>query len=107
MHAAIWHDGSAKETDKSVLINCRFTGNPGFKLGRNHREAQMYLIDCSFSKEVADAPVYQERDRKLQWGQRIYFKNCHRDDQDYAWFADNTALSKKVLSFTKVFGSKW
>ncbi|WP_304235773.1 pectinesterase family protein [Jiulongibacter sediminis] len=107
LNAAIWHDGSAKEEDKSVLINCRFVGDEGFKLGRYHREAQMYLINCSFSKEMADAPIYQEGDRDLQWGHRVYYKNCQKDGEAYPWYADNTTKTEKDFTFKKVFGKKW
>jgi pectinesterase len=107
LSAAIWHDGSANEADKSVLINCRFIGDEGFKLGRYHREAQMYLINCSFSKEMADAPIYQSGDRDLKWGHRIYYKNCKKDGQAYDWYADNTTFTAKDFSFKKVFGKKW
>lgn len=44
--AAIWHDGSAVKESKTVLKNCVFKGEDGFKLGRYHRDAQFYLIDC-------------------------------------------------------------
>ena len=105
--AAIWHDGSSKVDDKSVLIQCRFTGDPGFKLGRYHREAQMYLISCSFDANMADAEIYQAGDRKLEWGTRIYYRDCHRDGGDWRWFGDNTKLIKRDFTVQKVFGSKW
>ncbi|MCA0364229.1 MAG: pectinesterase [Bacteroidetes bacterium] len=107
MSAAIWHDGSAKESDKTVLKNCKFVGDPGFKLGRYHREAQMYLFECEFSKEMADAPIYQSGDRTLNWGHRIYFKNCHRKGGDFAWHKNNTNLKSRDLGFKGVFGKKW
>jgi pectinesterase len=105
--AAIWHDGSAHENDKTVLKNCKFIGDPDFKLGRYHREAQMYLIDCKFSENMADAAIYQSGDRQLQWGHRIFYKNCHRKNGDFLWHKDNTSLKKKDLSFEKVFGQNW
>jgi pectinesterase len=48
--AAIWHDGSKYKDSKTVLVNCRFRGDDGFKLGRYHRDAQFYLINCSLQK---------------------------------------------------------
>jgi pectinesterase len=107
MSAAIWHDGSVKESDKTVLVNCSFEGDKGFKLGRYHREAQMYLIDCKFSENMADAAIYQSGDRKLQWGHRIFYKNCHRKNGDFVWHKDNTSLKKKDLNFENVFGQNW
>jgi len=72
LSAAIWHDGSQEEQAKTVLSHCTFKGDPGFKLGRYHREAQMFLFDCQFANEMADAPIYQASDRKLTWGHRIF-----------------------------------
>jgi pectinesterase len=46
--AAIWHDGSCYEDSKTVLKNCRFSGYDNFLLGRYHRDAQFYLVDCTF-----------------------------------------------------------
>lgn len=57
--AAIWHDGSKYKSSKTVLVNCKFTGDEGYKLGRYHRDAQFYLISCSFDKNMADADIYQ------------------------------------------------
>ncbi|RYF87750.1 MAG: pectinesterase, partial [Chitinophagaceae bacterium] len=41
--AAIWHDGSVHQDSKTVLVNCKFEGYDGFRLGRYHRDAQFYL----------------------------------------------------------------
>ncbi|MEI9956534.1 MAG: pectinesterase family protein [Ferruginibacter sp.] len=49
-NAAIWHDGSKFEKSKTVLLNCKFSGDDGFKLGRYHRDAQFYLLNCNFRK---------------------------------------------------------
>jgi pectinesterase len=106
LSAAIWHDGSQEENAKTVLSNCIFKGETGFKLGRYHREAQMYLFDCQFATEMADAPIYQAGDRKLTWGHRIFYNNCHREGGDFAWFQTNTPKPDQNL-FQWVFGSKW
>jgi len=90
--AAIWHDGSAVKESKTVLKNCSFFGEEGFKLGRYHRDAQFYLIDCHFSKQMADEPIYlnvSKPQNTILWGHRVYYSNCHREGGDYAWFADN------------------
>lgn len=88
--AAIWHDGSADENSKTVLVNCKFVGDNNFKLGRYHRDAQFYLINCTFAANMADAPIYHAvAPNPIQWGQRIYYFNCHRANGDYAWFKNN------------------
>ncbi len=99
--AAIWHDGTGNENAKTVLKNCYFDGDPNFKLGRHHRDAQFFLIDCKFSKNMADKPIFQVRkDTTLMWGTRTNYFNCHREGGDFTWFADNISSSElSALSF--------
>ena len=88
--ASIWHDGSKNEDQKFIIKNSYFDGVPGFPLGRNHRDAQFYILDCLFSEHMADRPIYQAKDStSYQWGQRYYYFHDHRTDGDYNWFADN------------------
>ena len=107
MSAAIWHDGSGEEGAKSVLKNCRFVGDAGYKLGRYHREAQLFLFNCTFDKNMADAPIYQSGDRKLVWGHRVYYANCHREGGDFTWHQNNTNFKSEDINFAWVFGDKW
>lgn len=111
--AAIWHDGSGKADFKTVLKNCRFDGYEGFKLGRYHKDAQFYLIDCSFSKHMSDTDIYLVPSyNKLEWGRRVYYYNCHREGGDYTWFANNLdkapdAPSPKEINSDWVFHQQW
>jgi pectinesterase len=111
--ASIWHDGSGNAEYKTVLKNCRFDGFEGFNLGRYHKDAQFFLIDCRFSKKMADKDIYLvPTNNKIQWGRRVYYFNCSRDGGDYTWFKDNlnTALnSPKVENITVdwLFKNKW
>jgi PelA/Pel-15E family pectate lyase len=113
--AAIWHDGSKYKDSKTVLVNCRFRGDDGFKLGRYHRDAQFYLINCSFAKNMADAPVYlnpSNPQNVIQWGQRVYFYNSHREGGDYAWHKNNLETAEggpDPSQITKewTFAGKW
>jgi pectinesterase len=90
MSAAIWHDGSADMHEKTVLKNCTFKGDEGFKLGRYHLDAQFFLINCTFSAQMANAPIYQAASSKgVKWGLRAYYYNCHKQNGDYIWFKDN------------------
>ena len=93
--ASIWHDGSHNEDHKFVLRNCRFDGVDEFPLGRFHRDAQFFLINCNFSNNMADKKIFfapSNPPRVLQWGEtRQYYFNCHGDSIDYSWFVDNLA----------------
>ncbi|MBN2350251.1 MAG: hypothetical protein JXJ22_15535, partial [Bacteroidales bacterium] len=57
--ASIWHAGASDESQKFVIKNSSFDGVEGFKLGRHHYEAQFYLINCKFSKNMANVPIYR------------------------------------------------
>ncbi len=89
--ASIWHDGSTDKRQKFVIVNSFFDGVSGFPLGRNHLDAQFYLIGCRFSPNMADRPFLRppSSPRPWKWGDRHYFYDCHRDGGDYEWFRDN------------------
>ena len=107
--AVIWHDCSRHEDSKTVLLNCTFKGYDGFLLGRYHRDAQFYLINCLFADNMKDAPIYRvATTNNMQWGERIYYYNCHRKAGDYAWFNNN--ISKELVQKINaqwVFGERW
>lgn len=106
--AAIWHDGSKNKDAKTVLVNCRFKGYDGFLLGRYHREAQFYLINCLFADNMKDAAIYKAGNNNLQWGERIFYYNCTRKAGNYSWFANN--ISKETVNQINVqwvFGNRW
>lgn len=113
--AAIWHDGSKYKDSKTVLKNCVFRGDNGFKLGRYHRDAQFYLVNCVFPSNMADAPIYlnpSNPQNLIQWGHRVYFYNCHRAGGDYAWHKDNLSSaeglpSPETISVAWTFAGKW
>jgi pectinesterase len=93
--AAIWHDGSLNKDAKSVIKNATFVGDQGYKLGRFHKDAQLYLVNCHFSKEMADSEIYQVATQNIvQWGKRIYYYNCSKDGQSYTWYEDNISKSE-------------
>jgi pectinesterase len=112
-NAAIWHDGSAVEDSKTVLNKCVFEGYDGFQLGRYHRDAQFFLLNCMFASNMADKPIYLVPTKNLiQWGHRVYYFNCHKMGGDYTWFADNF-LSNNIsvlpsqINASFVFGDRW
>ena len=112
-NAAIWHDGSDVQSSKTVLFNCTFTGDDGFKLGRYHRDAQFYLLNCNFAKNMADAEIYwvpsKEKRDSLKWGKRIYYYNCKTKGGDYAWHKNNLPADFGINEYNVpwVFDYKW
>ena len=112
-NAAIWHDGSKYEKSKTVLLNCKFSGDDGFKLGRYHRDAQFYLLNCSFANNMADADIYwvsstAERDQ-VKWGRRVYYYNCKKEGSNYAWLQNNLPADFGINDFSEawVYDYKW
>ena len=111
--AAIWHDGSKNKDAKTVLKSCFVDGFKGFNLGRFHRDAQFYLIDCTFADNMADKDIYQvAAPNPVLWGKRVYYFNCHRKGGDYAWHKDNLNTASgspgaKQINAEWVFGNKW
>ena len=112
--ASIWHDGSKDKNQKFVIMNSSFDGVSGFPLGRNHLDAQIYLIDCRFSANMADRAFFRPPSSPHEWiwGDRHYFLNCHRDGGDYAWFKDNidkaeNSPDRKTVTAQWSFDNKW
>jgi pectinesterase len=108
--ASIWHDGSKNPDSKTVLKRCSFDGYGGFKLGRYHRDAQFYLIDCRFSRNMADSDIYLVHTTNVvQWGRRVYYYNCHRMGGDYAWHSNNLppGINEKQINIDWLFKNKW
>ena len=109
---AIWHDGSKDKDMKFVLRNCRFDGAEGWNLARHHHDAQLFFLDCRFSKTMIDKSPFRviypldggtpsasdiqrnkDLDKSNLWGERSYFYNCHRDGGDYAWLTNNLTIA--------------
>lgn len=109
--AAIWHDGSGNIDSKTVLVNCKFKGYDGFMLGRYHREAQFYLINCEFAKNMRDSAIYRvQTTNTIQWGHRVYYYNCYREGgNDFDWYKNNlpAGIHVKDINVNWVFGNKW
>ena len=111
--AAIWHDGSLHEDAKSVLVKCTFNGFEGFKLGRYHRDAQIYLIDCAFAKNMSDQPIYQVKtNNKLDWPGRVYYQDCFTIGTQNQVFKNNLFEAKgspkrSAINAEWVFGIRW
>jgi pectinesterase len=108
INAAIWHDGTNYESEKTVLKNCTFEGDKGYKLGRYHRPAQFYLVDCQFDENMADEDIYHVKSNPdPKWGHRVYYQNCHRKGGDYVWHGNNLKIDPKMITVDWVFEGKW
>jgi pectinesterase len=92
-------------------MNCRFKGYDGFMLGRYHREAQFYLVNCSFAKNMKDTAIYRvPTSNVIQWGHRVYYYNCHREGgNDFSWYGNNLpgGLKESDITIKWVFGNRW
>lgn len=107
--AAIWHDGSVNQDSKTVLKNCRFNGYDQFLLGRYHKDAQFYLIDCHFPANMKDRAIYNVPGNTLKWGHRVFYIDCTKDGAAYAWYQNNLPkdIHKEMIDPAWVFGTKW
>ena len=114
--AAIWHAGGYDKDQKFVLRNCSFDGTTDFELGRNHYDAQFFLLDCQFSDEVMDKPIYRMLDsnpaknRPDNWGHRVYFYNSFNPRLD--WTQDNLSdfdpdLDVEAITAEWTFAGRW
>ena len=115
LSASIWHDGSNNKDQKFVVRYSSFDGVPGFPLGRHHRDGQIYLLDCIFSRNMADKSIYlpiSPNSLPWVWGERHYFYNCHREGGDFEWFKDNLSEAENSPKENEVtpswtFSGKW
>lgn len=111
--AAIWHDGSQHKDSKTVLNNCSFQGFDGFKLGRYHRDAQFYLLNCKFPENMSDEDIYLvPTTNNIQWGRRVYYYSCSKKNSKQNWFANNLDKAEGnpdplTINAKWVFQQKW
>lgn len=111
--AAIWHDGSLQEDAKSVFVNCQFKGFDGFNLGRYHRDAQFYLIQCHFDSNMSQEDIFQVKTTNtLSWPRRVYYYDCEGGHPESIFFKNNLQESKgnpkaSEINATWVFKDKW
>ncbi len=114
LSASIWHDGDSDKSQKFVIRYSFLDGVPGFPLGRNHRDGQIYLLDCIFSRNMADLPIYHPESSKTEWkwGARHYYYNSHREGGDFGWFKDNLETAtgspkERDITLQWTFDGKW
>jgi len=116
--ATIWHDGHYDPDQKFVIVNSTFDGVPGFQLGRHHYDAQFFLIDCTFSENMADQPIYLKtyddvsRNNPYLWGERKYFYNCRKPGKVFDWYRNNLETAPGKLQPEEItpawtFAGRW
>ncbi len=110
--AAIWQDGNYCEDLKFVLKNCKFDGVVGFPLGRFHWDAQFYLIDCTFSKNMRNKKIFfapSKPPRTLKWGSdRQYYYNCKNEGEQFDWIKNNLVnIKPEEITPEWTFNNKW
>jgi pectinesterase len=111
--AAIWHDGSLQEDAKNVLVNCDFKGFDGFNLGRFHRDAQFYLINCHFAANMSGEDIYQVKTtNRLSWPRRVYYYECIGGSDKNKFYKNNLQEAKgspkaSDINANWVFGDRW
>ncbi len=116
--AAIWHAGGDNINQKFVIRNSTFDGVHGFELGRHHYEAQFILLDCTFSSNMSNKPIYRvvnedsTLNRPFNWGKRYFYNNCAVTGQNFEWLKDNFSSSANLPSPIDVtsewtFDYKW
>lgn len=95
--ATIWHDGELNSEYKLVVNNSSFDGIEGFWLGRHHYDAQFYLLNSTFSGNMADKPIFKKqynnknKERPNLYGARYFFQQ-NTSDGLYDWAQDNFRL---------------
>lgn len=111
--AVIWHDGSKDRDMKSVMKGCNFIGATPYILGRYHHEANFYLINCSFDKNLADLPIYRAATAKpMFWDSHAYYYNCHAIGNNFGWLKNNLETAPgnpapEAITAQWTFGGKW
>lgn len=116
--ATLWHDGHFNTNQKFVIWSSSFDGVEGFQLGRHHYEAQFYLLDCSFSSNMADQPIYRHvygdstKNNPYYNGDRIYFYNCTKEGEAFSWYGNNLDEAKGSpvptdITVAWTFDGKW
>ncbi|MFA7229229.1 MAG: hypothetical protein WC061_09345, partial [Melioribacteraceae bacterium] len=107
----LWHSGTMSRDEKLVVVNSSFDGIKDFKLGRYTHDAQIILINDTFSKNLADKKIYQAKP-DVKWGERIYYYNCKREGGDFNWHKNNLSSSgylpaPDMITAKWAFNGKW
>lgn len=111
--AAIWLDGANVEGKKLVVKDSSFDGVQNFILGRHHYDAQFYLINNSYSANMADTPIFrvvyedESQNRPNLWGDRYYFSGSVKMGESYEWLEDNLPADLPDITPAWTYDGKW
>ncbi len=99
--ATIWHDGELNSDYKLVVNNSSFEGVKGFWLARHHYDAQFYLLNSTFSANMADQPIFKKKynnkskERANLYGARYFFQN-NTGEGLHDWAQNNFRLEDLI-----------
>lgn len=119
--SSVWHAGITDADQKMVIKNSSFDGVEHFFLGRNHYDAQFFIIGCKFSERLANKDFYRKtyddpekaRNYPAIYGDRYYFADNSQQKTKYAWLKVNNLKDyNKKLKASKIdaqftFGNQW
>jgi len=115
-HATLWHDGELNQDQKLVVTNSKFDGVKGFWLGRHHYDAQFYVMDSTFSENMADKAIFKKqyndknKIRANNYGSRYFFNN-NTSSHKFKWletnFDPNKTHLKNQTTEQWVFNNQW
>lgn len=114
--AMICHDGRKDRHMKMMITNSLFDGSRPTKLGRWHHNSQFFLVDCRMTRNITDEDIsYAYTDKVLdscEWGKRVYYRDCYREDGNSGWMRNNERESEDaphgLMSTAEwCFGYKW
>lgn len=95
-NASIWHDGSGGIGHKLVIQSSEFAGVDDFALGRYHKDAAFYLLDCHFSDSMRNLGIrFVGSASDYRWGKRVYYHECNKDGEAYGWYANNLQTASR------------
>lgn len=110
-YAHLWHDGSADQRQKFVIVDSTFESNVPSVLGRYHKDHCFYLVNCVFKPQIKDVAIqyaYSDQTPVLQWGERIYYVRCRTfEGKPFIWARDNSPLPAEKLTARWAFDGRW
>ena len=114
--AMICHAGRKDRHMKMMITNSLFDGSRPTKLGRWHHNSQFFLVDCRMTRNITDENIsYAYTDKVLdscEWGKRVYYRDCYREDGNSGWMRNNERESEDaphgLMSTAEwCFGYQW